>query len=140
MRAEKGFLCCVGGAAITTIAIIFAIAIGHGSKMYHPDYPVWACTGLIPLFLLITLIYSIIEKKNINDVKKLIALMFGVGLTGILIQYFFVVEIVSCRYAMYFYWFRTPILLGGLFAFALTTIFLCILYIFGGLNKDVSRS
>jgi len=136
MRAERRFLCCVAGVAITALAIIFAIAIGHGSKMYHPDYPMWACTGLILLFLLVTPIYSIIEKKNISDIKKLIGLMFGVGLIGIFIQYFLVVEIVSSRYAMYFYWFRGPILLGGLFAFALTTVLLCILYLSRLANKD----
>ncbi len=130
MKADRIFLCCVGGVAITTLAIIFAIAIGHSSEMYHSDYPMWACIGLILLFFPTTLIYIICMKKNIKDVRKLIALMFSIGLIGIFIQYFLVVEIVSCRYAMYFYWFRGPILLGGLFAFALTTIFLCILHIF----------
>ena len=137
MKMAK-FLSCVGGAAITALSIIFAITIGHNSKMYHPDYPLWAGAGLILLLLLTTPVCFTIGGQ-IKDVKKLIALMFGIGAVGVLIQSFLIVEIVSWRYSMYFYWFRVPILMDGLFAFALATVFLCVLYIFNGLNRDRVR-
>lgn len=122
------FLSCASGTAITTLSIIFAIAIGHSSRMYHPDYPLWAFAGLILLFLLTTPV-CFTKSGHARDVKKQIALMFGIGALGVLIQSFLVVEIVSWRYSMYFYWFRVPILMGSLFAFALVTAFLCVVYI-----------
>jgi len=132
------FLSCVGGAAITALSIIFAIAIGHDSRMYHPDYPFWAGVGLILLLLLATPV-CFTKVCQTKDVKKSVALMFGIGAVGVAIQAFLIVEIVSWRYSMYFYWFRVPILMGGLFAFALATVFLCVLYTFNWLNRDRVR-
>jgi hypothetical protein len=128
----------VGGIAIATLSIIFAVILNLRPFIFNLHYLFWNGIGIFALFPLVLALknaklFNLEKASRVAAFKNGIAIALGIGLIGFLIQYFIIVEIISYFQHSYQFWLKTSIFIGGMVAFAISIVVLGLLYTFATL-------